>query len=99
MVSISSFLGLEMKMNSGSNEWVYVVPGHDKVQLYNKSVKDYFVPDVRGMVLSDAVYLLENLGLDVQATGYGKINYQSLLPGTRINKNTVIRLKLSSILD
>ena len=41
------------------------------------------VPNVVEMGLEDAVYLLENEGLNVQVEGYGKIRSQSLPPGTR----------------
>jgi cell division protein FtsI (penicillin-binding protein 3) len=43
------------------------------------------VPDVRGMGLTDAVYVLEKRGLKVSSTGYGKVVSQSILPGTKAN--------------
>ena len=43
------------------------------------------VPDVRGMGLTDAVYVLEKRGLKVSTTGYGKVVSQSVLPGTKAN--------------
>ncbi|MBL6962711.1 MAG: transpeptidase family protein [Bacteroidetes bacterium] len=95
LINISSYLGLEMKMNSSGSEWVYVRPENNQIQLYTKNIKEDIVPDVRGMVLSDAIYILENLGLKVHARGVGKIKTQSLEPGSRIDANTVIRLKLS----
>jgi cell division protein FtsI (penicillin-binding protein 3) len=88
-------MGLEMKMNSTGGEWVYVLPENNKIQLYNKLVKNDEVPDVRGMVLSDAVYILENLGLKVKVSGVGKVKTQSLSPGSRIYPKAEIRLKLS----
>jgi cell division protein FtsI (penicillin-binding protein 3) len=41
------------------------------------------VPDVRGMGLSDAVYVLEKRGLKVSSKGYGKVVTQSIIPGTK----------------
>ena len=41
------------------------------------------VPNVRGMGLRDAVYLLENSGLRVRHKGLGKVVHQSIIPGTR----------------
>ena len=43
------------------------------------------VPDVRGMGLTDAVYVLEKRGLKVSSAGYGKVVSQSILPGTKAN--------------
>ena len=53
------------------------------------------VPDVTGMGLKDAVYMLENSGLQVQVRGKGKVTGQSLIPGTYINKGQNIVLQLS----
>ncbi len=52
------------------------------------------VPDVQGMTLRDALYLLENRGLEVSVTGRGRVKHQSLPPGTRA-ANKHIELTLS----
>lgn len=53
------------------------------------------VPDVSGMGLKDAVYLLEKQGLNVQVQGRGKVQLQSIAPGTKANKGQTIILQLS----
>lgn len=53
------------------------------------------IPDVVGMGLKDAVYILENKGLKVNATGKGKVVFQSLAANTIINKGQVIALQLN----
>ena len=46
------------------------------------------------MGLSDALYVLEKRGLKVIAKGKGKVVQQSIVPGTRANKQTIsIELK------
>ena len=52
------------------------------------------VPDLSGMSLRDALYLLENNGLSVKVTGFGKIKYQSINAGTKFSKGTQIILQL-----
>ena len=52
-------------------------------------------PNVVGMGLKDAVYLLENMGLKVTATGRGRVMNQSLTGGTNFNKNQNIALILN----
>ena len=52
-------------------------------------------PNVVGMGLKDAVYLLENMGLKVTATGRGRVMNQSLTAGTNFNKNQNIALILN----
>ena len=61
----------------------------------NVVVKDH-VPDVQGMTLRDAVYLLEKTGLRVIHQGKGRVSEQSLPPGTRISKGSQIHIRLSS---
>lgn len=48
------------------------------------------VPDLEGMGLRDAVYVLENLGLDVKVKGSGKVFKQSLNPGKIIDNQAII---------
>jgi cell division protein FtsI (penicillin-binding protein 3) len=53
------------------------------------------VPDVTGMGLRDALLLLENYGISVQASGRGKVISQSLEAGSRINPGSQIQLTLN----
>jgi len=52
-------------------------------------------PDVVGMGLKDAVYLLENKGLKVSVTGRGRVMNQSLVAGTIYKKGQNISLALN----
>jgi cell division protein FtsI (penicillin-binding protein 3) len=52
-------------------------------------------PNVVGMGLKDAVYLLENKGLKVTVTGRGRVMNQSLTAGTNFTKNQNIALILN----
>jgi cell division protein FtsI (penicillin-binding protein 3) len=51
------------------------------------------VPNVIGLGLRDALFVLENQGLKVEIEGMGKVILQSLRPGTPVEGQT-IRLKL-----
>jgi cell division protein FtsI (penicillin-binding protein 3) len=53
------------------------------------------VPDVGGMGLKDAVYLLENMGLRVSVSGRGKVIYQSLAQNTDFKKGESIKIQLN----
>lgn len=53
------------------------------------------VPNTVGMIGMDAVALLENMGLKVKVSGLGKVKKQSLSPGTKVDKNSIIKLELS----
>ena len=54
------------------------------------------MPNVKGMVAMDALYLLENMGLEVDLKGQGRVIKQSLKAGAKIKENQIIELILSS---
>ncbi|WP_372975636.1 penicillin-binding protein, partial [Muriicola sp.] len=53
------------------------------------------IPDLQGMSGMDAISILENLGLQVEVRGNGKVKKQSVSKGTRLNQVTKIILELS----
>lgn len=53
------------------------------------------IPNVKGMSGMDAISLLENLGIQVNFTGTGKVVSQSINPGESIGEKKIIVLKLS----
>ena len=53
------------------------------------------VPDVRGMGASDAIYLLERMGMRVSIEGVGKVKTQVPARNTRFRKGDRIQLTLS----
>ncbi len=52
------------------------------------------VPNVRGMGLKDAIYILELFGLNVEFENYGKVVSQSITPGSRFNSGDIIKIRL-----
>jgi len=63
--------------------------------LISTSTSGSVTPNVVGLGLKDAVYLLENMGLRVTATGRGTVVNQSLAAGTNFNKTQTISLILN----
>ncbi len=68
---------------------------NDTVFFREKNFIENLVPDVIGMSLKDAIYLLENAGLNVRFSGRGIVRSQSLRPGTRIQEGSIVNLELS----
>jgi cell division protein FtsI (penicillin-binding protein 3) len=62
--------------------------------LYSSASSGSVTPNVVGMGLKDAVYLLETSGLKVNTTGRGKVMNQSLSAGTNFTKGQTISLVL-----
>jgi cell division protein FtsI (penicillin-binding protein 3) len=53
------------------------------------------VPDVRGMTLRDAFYLLENSGYRVRYRGKGKVLRQSPEHGARYFEGQIVSLEMN----
>jgi cell division protein FtsI (penicillin-binding protein 3) len=53
------------------------------------------MPDVRGLTLRDALFLLENRGLKVQTSGTGRVREQSVAPGSFAKRGLVVGLLLT----
>ena len=67
-----------------------------KNEIYISSSEDRsLMPNVTKLNLSDAIALLENLGLVVEVSGNGNKINQSVKSGSKINKNQKVILKLS----
>ncbi len=78
-----------------TSEWVSTQKKDNSIRLNNRYIADEIVPDVKGMGAKDALFVLENLGLDVIMLGRGAVSTQSLNPGTRFNPGDRIYIKLS----
>lgn len=76
-------------------EWVGTYKENNTLKLSERKLIDGLVPNVEGMSLKDAVYLLENRGLKVKSKGHGRVRKQSISPGARIYKGNTIYLELS----
>ncbi len=76
-------------------EWVTTTVMSDAVYWQGNDMEYGKVPDVRGMTLRDAIYVLENLGLEVKVKGKGRVSTQSITPGRKINNGLTIKLQLS----
>ena len=77
--------------------WVKSIPDSTKVSIAVTNISETkgTVPDVRGMGLKDAVYVLENAGLKVNVLGYGTVQTQSITPGTKSAEGLTIQLMMN----
>jgi cell division protein FtsI (penicillin-binding protein 3) len=90
-------LGLPM-VQEGESQWVTTQAGDSTVVLKPRGIPSDamdLVPNVLGMGLKDALYLLENRGLRVRINGNGMVKRQSLSPGTRARQGSTILIELA----
>jgi len=88
---------LDMEVETGEAakaEWVMTVREEDGFVLKPRVVKEALVPNVKGMGLRDALYLLENSGLKVGVSGSGTVRSQSVQPGSRLPKGSYVQIEL-----
>jgi len=80
---------------TASNDWVKTRESGDTVRLVGLNIRKGLVPDVRGMSLRDAIYLLENSGYKVKYSGKGKVLRQSPEHGARYFEGQVVSLEMN----
>ncbi|MBK7567770.1 MAG: transpeptidase family protein [Bacteroidetes bacterium] len=78
-----------------NEEWIAINTNgksstHELIKTYQ-----YTMPNVKGMGLRDAMYLLESNGLKVGVSGSGKVTSQSVEAGQAINKGTFVSIQLN----
>ncbi len=87
-------LNIKTSQEGVSPEWAKVSTGEKEVKVYKKRIPEIYVPDVTGMSIKDALYILENKGLSVQFSGNGVVKKQSISPGEKMIKGKNIILEL-----
>ncbi|HOO98839.1 MAG TPA: penicillin-binding protein [Bacteroidales bacterium] len=91
---VLSELSVKHKRPSGT-DWVATRESGDTVNIREVSVKEGLVPDVRGMTLRDAIFLLENSGYRVKFNGRGRVRRQSPEHGSRYYEGQVVSLDMN----
>ncbi len=81
--------------SSRDNKWSGVYRQNNQPVVKAKTEEMKKVPDVKGMGLKDALYLLESRDLKVIARGTGKVKQQSISAGTIVSKNQKLILDLN----
>ena len=87
---------LDIPFKSQQSKWSVSVKKNDQINLrlrnINQDLNSNQIPSFYGMIISDAVFLLENAGLQVSFKGKGKIKFQSLKKGMKFDLGTKINL-------
>lgn len=91
---ICNWLGISNHADH-KEDWVKASRAGNAIVWKDNAIDSGQVPDVMGMTLKDALYLLENKGLKVEIKGKGRVVNQSRVPGTKAIKGSNITIKLS----
>lgn len=91
---LCNLLGISNHPNQEAGEWVRSSVNNNAITWRKNHEDTGLVPDVEGMTLRDAIYILENIGLKVSISGNGRVKRQSIGPGVRASKGRTIELEL-----
>lgn len=75
-------------------EWIGTTRSKSSIEFHKRLIARDLVPDVIGMTAKDAVYLIENIGMNVRLIGVGKVVKQSIKAGSQIYRGGLIELTL-----
>jgi cell division protein FtsI (penicillin-binding protein 3) len=96
MKSFMKILNMPYSDSSGAKTWASLFPvNHQPVMASKTEEAKQRVPDVKGMGLKDALYLLESRNIQVFARGTGKVSQQSIPAGSAIEKNLKLTIQLN----
>jgi cell division protein FtsI (penicillin-binding protein 3) len=90
-----AWLNIKTKTLNPAVQWAVPVPDNSSIVLTPSNHYRGTMPDVTGMGVKDAVFLLEQMGLKVMLNGKGNVVRQSLSPGRMFLKGTAIILDLA----
>ncbi|MCX6245327.1 MAG: penicillin-binding protein [Bacteroidetes bacterium] len=88
------WLNIPAKPVNPKAEWAVPVSNSSSVMLMPSNHFNGTMPDVTGMGVKDAVFLLEQMGLKVVLNGKGYVIRQSVAPGRMYMKGTFVTLDL-----
>ena len=86
-------LGIPFESTS-SAPWVNTNSAGKKMSVSKRYVGKKTVPNVKGMLAKDAVFLIEETGMSARIKGYGRVVSQSIIAGTEAQRGVVVELTL-----
>ena len=93
-VYASSFYRDLHALNPDGDEKVTLREASHEVGKNDLTVAGGVMPNVVGLGLRDAIYMLENSGLRVHYTGRGRVAKQSPQPGVRVSRGATVAIEL-----
>ncbi len=83
------------KDSSMGTDWSRIYTANKEIVVNKQILPRAAMPNVKGMGLKDALFLLENMNVKVIVKGKGKVMNQSLKPGINFQKNQTVTLELN----
>lgn len=94
ILSIYKELKIPTDTIKANSNWIKAVNRDTNVAFYYRDINSKVIPNVKGMNMKDAVYLLESMGLSVIVKGKGEVKEQSIKEGSDLIRGDLIRIYL-----
>lgn len=90
------FKYIELPYKNSANElWVKTTNTNDGIQVIPRIFVKGLIPDLTGMGLRDALFLLDKVGVKVKISGSGKVVWQSIAAGSlHTNSQDILEISL-----
>lgn len=99
LATVFNQLSVEVVDEDPNSQWVLTAAKEGRVELHRRNIESDLennkMPNLKGMALSDVLYLLENYGFKVSYSGRGNVRFQSIEKGQQISKGQTITIGLS----
>ncbi|MGC6490041.1 MAG: penicillin-binding protein [Flavobacteriales bacterium] len=99
LAAVFNSISIEVSSDNQNSDWVLTSAKYDTVQFSTRNIQNDLdnnvMPNVKGMGISDVLFLLENYGLKVNYIGRGSVKSQSIGKGESIRKGQYINIELS----
>lgn len=93
--NVLATLNVSYTDSSVNGDWSNVFATNYQPVIKASAVRKQVMPNVKGMGLKDALYLLESIGVKVSVRGKGKVANQSIEAGSVLTKEMKVVLELS----
>jgi len=92
---VLNMLDLPYIDSASAGSWSSMYANNNRLVLHSRPVGKNAVPNVKGMGLKDALYLLEKMNVKVITKGKGKVVSQSIEPGTLLAGSKTVSIELN----
>jgi cell division protein FtsI (penicillin-binding protein 3) len=95
LITVCSELNIPFKSSNRDVDWVITTAASNQIEIQPRKINKNLVPNVIGMDVKDAIFILENAGFVVKINGKGAVKNQSIAPGLNIKKGEEIIIQLA----
>lgn len=95
MKTVLGRLGMPYADSAGQQKYNALSGFSSQAVMRGREFEANTMPDMRGMGLKDALFLLENRGVKVQVSGRGKVVAQSVVAGLPLRNGQTVRVELN----